>query len=201
MKRRDFLRSAPIGVLAGVSGCIGPFSEEQPPQNPEDGQNDPEPPEGQIKLGGSEQIQLTILEPSVEYQEVETGAYRYQGDIYGRNGLATIVGSRRLVNETRSILESNDILRQDAISVGTAKIDPNQIDNQGVRDQFDLDRSDSTTVVVEYDIETKEDGIERPETSYQDVLDILPHSANIDVQFEFGREVVVLPIVARSNVN
>lgn len=199
VKRRDFLRSAPIGILVGTSGCIGPFSEE--PEDPENEPDNTEAPEGKTNFGRSEQIQLTIFEPDVEYEEIERGAYRYQGNLYSDKGLATLVGSRRLADETRSILENNRILRDDAISVRTAKVDPSQIDNSNVRDEFDLDRSDNTTVVVEYDIQTEENGLERPDTSYQDVLDILPHSAEIDVQFEFGRVVVVLPVVARSNVN
>lgn len=194
MRRRDFVKSAPIGIMMGLSGCINPSDKN------ESTYQGPEPPESKISLGRSDQVELLELNPDDSYSEVDVNLYRYENSVYTDSELATLVASRILKSRIESILRNNRVLREDGISVSVDDVDIQKASNTELRREFNLKRSGKSTVVVNYDIRKQNDSLKSPDTSFEKIVDITPHSGSVEVQFEFGRNIIVLPVVVRRNI-
>lgn len=193
MKRRQFIGCTGTGIAIGLSGCIGPFSGEDVEESL--------PPEGTINLGTGGQMQIVIPEPDYEY-EVQENLFLFRGNNYLLEEFGTITASEVLRDNMEALLENEDLLIEDGISVSIDQIETNEVENQHIVGEFTPNRSDNTVVVVEYDIEIGDDDIlQQPNISFSELVDTIPHSGEVDMQFDEGRFVAVLPIMARTNIN
>jgi hypothetical protein len=146
VKRRDFVKSAPIGIAVGLSGCINPNN------SGESTYQGPEPPESKISLGRSDQVELLELNPDDSYTEVDVDLYEYENSLYTGSELATLIASRILKSRVESILRDNRVLREDGISVSVDEADIEEASNTELRSEFTLNRARESAVVVNYDI-------------------------------------------------
>lgn len=190
MRRREFISGTSVAVAAGLSGCVDIPNSVVPDDEDEQSVNNGSIPTEGFYLGQSNQIDLRVFEVDYSFEPVGS-AYRYDGSLYSFEEFGSIVAAEELRDEIQSLLTDSDILPDTNISVRTGEFDLSSVNNPEVRSEFTSSRFGNMGVIVDYIIENNG---ETPMTDLPKVIEAVPHSSSIIVQFDSRSYEAVVPV-------
>jgi hypothetical protein len=195
-KRRKVIAGLLTFTVGGTAGCLSILdNDENNKNNTKDKIEDI--PDERILLGSDKQLNIRILKPDIEYRKIGR-TYIYEGNRYTFEEFGSKISMEFLEKEVRSHLSQESVVEDNNIFVTTGDIDLLSVNNPEIRSRFEVDRFRQETIVVEYLVRTSENSIiNEPRFEVSELLEYIPHSAYIRIQFDQRVYESVIPIVVK----
>lgn len=195
-KRRELISLILTSVLGGTSGCLNILeNEDDDTKNRSDNI-----PEEEVFLGSDSQLNIRILDPQVDYTYNDRN-YIYQGERYAFEEFASIISLDYAENRIRSYLSESSV-SDNNIFVEEDELNLSKVKNPEIRSEFEVERFDEESVSVKYIIRVSEGSIiDEPSIQPKELLDKIPHSVRIIIQFDRRPYEAVIPVNLRVTVS
>jgi hypothetical protein len=195
-KRRELISLILTSVLGGTSGCLNILeNEDDDKKNRSDNI-----PEEEVFLGSDSQLNIRILDPQVDYTYSDRN-YIYQGERYAFEEFASIISLDYAENRIRSYLSESSV-SDNNIFVEEDELNLSKVKNPEIRSEFEVERFDEESVCVKYIIRVSEGSIiDEPSIQPEELLDKIPHSVRIIIQFDRRPYEAVIPVNLRVTVS
>lgn len=195
-KRRELISLILTSVLGGTSGCLNILEDED-----DDTKNRSDNiPEEEVFLGSDSQLNIRILDPQVDYTYNDRN-YIYQGERYAFEEFASIISLDYAENRIRSYLSESSV-SDNNIFVEEDELNLSKVKNPEIRSEFEVERFGKESVSVKYIIRVSEGSIiDEPSIQPEELLDKIPHSVRIIIQFDRRPYEAVIPVNLRVTVS